>query len=77
MKVTDTHDTAAGHFDYLEAETARATEPVDSGSHPAQGDPKLVDLVEATDPTTPVPEGLGTDTGKLGTGTEPLPARIA
>ncbi|GAA1483216.1 hypothetical protein [Brachybacterium fresconis] len=70
MKVTDTHGTAAGHFDYLEAETAPQTAPVDGHDLPAVGTDDLVDLVETTGSRPAV-------IGPVRTGAEPLAARSA
>lgn len=59
MKVTDTHDTAAGHFDYLEADTLREVARDDARRLPQDhdseqtdlvGQAELADLVEVTGP---------------------------
>ncbi|APX32800.1 hypothetical protein BH708_08780 [Brachybacterium sp. P6-10-X1] len=70
MKVTDTHGAAAGHFDYLEAETAPQTIPADVHDFPAASTEHLVDLVETTGSRPAV-------TGPVRIGAEPLAARSA
>lgn len=54
MKVTDTHDTAAEHFDYLDAETLKEVER-DDAPHRFDGEAHdLIDLVQATGPAPTV-----------------------
>ena len=70
MKVTDTHGSAAGHFDYLEAGTTAQGTPVDGHDLPAADADDLVSLVETTGSRPAV-------TGTVRTGAEPLAARSA
>lgn len=54
MKVTDTHDTAAEHFDYLDAEALREV-GYDDAPHVLEGeDHDLIGLVRATGPAPTV-----------------------
>lgn len=49
MKVTDTHDTAAGHFDYLDAGSLGTVVP-------DEGHDDTRDLVDLVSTTVPAPE---------------------
>ncbi|MGP5290449.1 MULTISPECIES: hypothetical protein [Brachybacterium] len=54
MKVTDTHDTAAEHFDYLDADALSEVER-DDAPHDLEGEAHdLIDLVQVTGPAPTV-----------------------
>lgn len=66
MKVTDTHDTAAEHFDYLEADTLqevarddarRNTQDHDSEQAELLEQAELADLADLVEATGPVHTG--------------------
>lgn len=70
MKVTDTHDTAAGHFDYLDAEVTGAAAPIGGLDRTPTGTQELVELVEATGP-------VRTETGPVSATVDQLTAHSA